>query len=40
VKEVNSMEKKSYSTPKVAVLGTVKDLTRGNEWGGSGRRVS
>ncbi len=30
------MEKKTYTTPKVAVLGTVKDLTRGNEWGGSG----
>ena len=32
------MDKKTYTTPKVAVLGTVKDLTRGNEWGGSGRR--
>ena len=32
------MEKKAYTTPKVAVLGSVKDLTRGNEWGGSGRR--
>lgn len=33
------MDKKIYTTPKVAVLGTVKELTRGNEWGGSRRRA-
>jgi len=30
------MEKKEYTTPKVSVLGSVKELTRG-QFAGSGR---